>query len=255
MSKISEYHTHFQKNYRLVSIFPVFSKVFERLVSRNILEFFDNILSNFQFGFRKGYRIQHCLLLMLEIWKGASQSNKAFGALLTDISKAFDCLSHDLLIAMLHAYGLDKNSLNILQDYLSNRKQRIKVEGILSRESQASILGPRLFNVFMGDMFMILKVTYLLVMQMIAHHLWLEITTDVIKTLEEIRENLLNWFSNNEMKLNTDKCHLILNNQESNTLKIGDLRINNSLSEKLPGITFDCKLKFIKHIKDIWQKA
>ena len=100
MSKISEYHTHFQKNYRLVSIFPVFSKVFERLVSRNILEFFDNILSNFQFGFRKGYRTKHCLLLMLEIWKGASKSNKAFGALLTDISKAFDCLSHDLLIAM-----------------------------------------------------------------------------------------------------------------------------------------------------------
>ena len=155
---------------------------------------------------------------------------------------------------MLHAYGLDKNSLNILQDYLSNRKQRIKVEAILSRESQGSILGPRLFNVFMGDMFMILKVTYLLVMQMIAHHLWLEITADVIKTLEEIGENLLNWFSNNEMKLNTDKCHLILNNQESNTLKIG-LHINNSLSEKLPGVTFDCKLKFIKHIKDIWQKA
>ena len=96
---------------------------------------------------------------MLEIWKGASKSNKAFGALLTDISKAFDCLSHDLLIAMLHAYGLDKNSLNILQDYLSNRKQRIKVEAILSRESQGSILGPRLFNVFMGDMLMILKVT------------------------------------------------------------------------------------------------
>ena len=148
-------------------------------------------------------------------------NNKAFGGLLTDLSKAFDCSSHDLLFAKLHSYGLDVDSLNILQDYLSNRKQRIKVEGILSRESQASILGPRLFNVFMGDMFMILKVTYLLVMQMIAHHLWLEITADVIKTLEEIGENLLNWFSNNEMKVNTDKCHLILNNQESNTLKIG----------------------------------
>ena len=62
---------------------------------------------------------------------------------------------------------------------------------------------------------------------------------DVIKALKEVGENLLNWFSNNEMKVNTDKCHLILNNQESNTLKIGDLRINNSLSEKLPGITFE----------------
>ena len=77
---------------------------------------------------------------------------------------------------------------------------------------------------------------------------------DVIKALEEIGENLLNWFSNNEMKLNTDKCHLLLNSQEPNTLKIGDLHINNSLSELL-GITFDCKLKFNKHIEDICQKA
>ena len=57
------------------------------------------------------------------------------------------------------------------------------------------------------------------------------------------------------MKQNTDKCRLILNSQEPNTLKIGDLRLNNSLSEKILGITFDCKLKFNKNIEDICQKA
>ena len=57
------------------------------------------------------------------------------------------------------------------------------------------------------------------------------------------------------MKLNTDKCHLLLHSQEPNALKIGDLYINNSLSEKLLGINFDCKLKFNKHIEDICQKA
>ena len=71
---------------------------------------------------------------------------------------------------------------------------------------------------------------------------------DVIKALEEIGENLVNRFSNNEMKLNTNKCHLLLNSKESNTLKIGDLHINDSLREKLLAITFDCKLKF--NIKD-----
>ena len=85
---------------------------------------------------------------MLEIWKEATDNNKAFGALLTDLSKAFDCLSHDLLIAKLHAYGLDIDSLNILQDYLSNRKQRTKLdsfysswEAILSGVPQGIIIG------------------------------------------------------------------------------------------------------------------
>ena len=87
-------------------------------------------------------------------------------------------------------------------------------------------------------------------MQMITHHLWLEIIA-----LEKIGENLVNWFSNNERKLYTDNCHILLNSQEPNTLKTGDLHINNSLIEKLLGINFDYKLKFNKPIEDICQKA
>ena len=93
-------------NYRPVSILLVFSKIFERLLSRQLLKFFDNTLSKFQCGFRKGYGTQHCLLLMLDIWKRATDNNETFDALLTHLSRAFDCLSHDLLIAKLHAYVL-----------------------------------------------------------------------------------------------------------------------------------------------------
>ena len=78
----------------------------------------------------------------------------------------------------------------------------------------------------------------------------------MLQNLEEIGETLLHCFSNNIMKLNTDKYHLLLNSQEphaQNTLKIGDLHINYSLSEKLLGITFDSKLKFNKHLEDICQ--
>ena len=204
---------------------------------------------------------------MLENWKVATDSNKAFSVLLSDLWKAFDCLSHDFLIAKLHLYGVDIDSLNILQGYLSNRKQRTKLdsfysscEAILSRVHQGSILRSLLFNIFMCDMFLILKATYYIgyaddntpfvVRDNIA---------DVIKTLEEIGEDLLHWilkwFLNNEMKLNTDKCRLLLNIQEPNTLKIGDLHTNNPLSEKLLGIVFDCKLKFNKLIEEIFQKA
>ena len=90
---------------RTVSILPVFSKMFESLLSRQLLEFFHNILSKFQCGFRKDYGTQHCLL-MLENWKEATDSNKAFDALLTDLSKAFVCLSLDLLIVKLYAHGI-----------------------------------------------------------------------------------------------------------------------------------------------------
>ena len=69
---------------------PVFSEIFERLLSRQLSESFDNTLSKLQCGFRKGYGTQHCLLLMLEIWEGVTDNNKVFGALLTDLSKAFD---------------------------------------------------------------------------------------------------------------------------------------------------------------------
>ena len=172
-----------KNNYIPVSILPAFSKVFERLLSRQLSEFFDNILSKFQCGFRKGYGTQHCLLLMLEIWKEATDNNKAFGALLTDLSKAFDCLSYDLLIAKLNVYRLDIDSLNTLQDSLSNHKQGTKVdsfycswEAMLFGVPQGSTLGPLLFSIFMCYMFLIFEKPHILLfMQMITHHLWLEI--------------------------------------------------------------------------------
>ena len=167
----------------------------------------------------------------------AADNNKAFGALLTDLLKPFDCLSDGLLIAKLHAYGLDIDSLNILQDYLSNRKQSTKVdssysswEAMLSGVPQGSILGPLLFNIFMCDMFLILKGTYFTgYADDNTPFVVRDNITDVIKALEKIEETLVNWFSNNEIKLNIDKCHLLLNSQEPNTLKIGDLHISNSL--------------------------
>ena len=89
---------------------------------RQISSFMDSYLSKQQCGFRKGYRPQYCLLVMLEKWKNAVDKGKCFGALLTDLSKAFDCLSHELLIAKLHAYGFDLPALKLIDSYLSNRK-------------------------------------------------------------------------------------------------------------------------------------
>ena len=72
-------------------------------------------------GFRSGHSTQHCLLYMLKSFKKARDMGLTTGILLTDLTKAFDCISHELLIAKLYAYGFSKNALDLVYDYLSGR--------------------------------------------------------------------------------------------------------------------------------------
>ena len=97
-----------------------------------ISSFMDSYLAKQQFGFRNGYSSQYCLLVMLDKWKNAVDKGKQFGALLTDLSKTFDCLSHELLIAKLNAYDFDLPALKLIQSYLSNRKRRTKINSTYS---------------------------------------------------------------------------------------------------------------------------
>ena len=143
----------FKKNYRPVSILANVSKIYERCLYDQIATYFEHIFSRYQCGFRKGYSAQQCLLAMIEKWKKTVDNGGVFGALLTDLSKAFDCIPHDLIIAKLEAYGFHIDALKLIHDYLSNRKQRVKVNDAYSSWKdifygvpQRSILGPLLFN-------------------------------------------------------------------------------------------------------------
>ena len=104
-----------------ISILPHISNIFEKIICRQVSNHFDNILSEFQCGFRKGYSPQHLIIIRQLI------SIKVFGEVFTDLSKAFNCICHGLFFAKLNAYGLSLPVFKLITDYLQNRKQRTKI--------------------------------------------------------------------------------------------------------------------------------
>ena len=120
------------ENYRPISILPTLSKIYERCMYDQTYKYFDQILSKYQCGFRKGYNTQHCLMMMVEKLKEALDKGGLGGALLTDLPKAFDCMKHDLFITKLAGHGFDSHSLSFLFSYVNEGKQRTKIHNSYS---------------------------------------------------------------------------------------------------------------------------
>ena len=252
-----------KSNYRPVSILPNLSKIFERLMSNQLSKYFEDILSKFQCGFRKGYSAQDCLVAMIEKWKIFIDNNGSCGALLTDLSKAFDCLPHDLLLAKLHAYGLDLKLLKPLSSYLTNRKHRVRIGNVYSTWSdiltgvpQSCIFGPLLFNIFLCDLFLFLN--EIDVANYADDNTPFSCKNDprnVILDIEHASSVLFNWCLNNGMKPNPDKYHFLHTAKDDLTIKIDQCEIKGSKKEKLLGVTIDNKLTFEPHVKNLCNKV
>ena len=253
-----------KENYRPVSILPPVSKIFERNIHEQICIYMNNHLSDYLCGFRKSYNTQHCLILMLEKWRKALDTRYLAGALLTDLSKAFDCLNHELLIAKLEAYGFDYPSLGYIFSYLTGRKQRTKVNNsfstwtnIKSGIPQGSILGPLLFNIYLNDIFYFIKESNLTNYADDNTPYATEAKVDsIIISLQNDTSILMKWFNDNYFRMNTDKCHLLVTNHEKDvSINIEGQIIHGSKSVKLLGVCIDNKLDFNEHLSNICKKV
>ena len=155
-------------NYRPISLLPLISKIFEKFLYQQIEDFSNKILSPKLCGFRKGHSTQHALLNLLKNWQKCLDKSGVVGTVLMDLSKAYDCLPHDLLLAKLSAYGFDESAITLIANYLSNRYQRVKIGStfssyleILRGVPQGSILRLILFNLFINHLVFFIQETSL----------------------------------------------------------------------------------------------
>ena len=255
-----------KKNYRPISILSALSKVFERILCDQINEFMDGKLSNLLCGFRKGYNTECALLYLLENWRKQLDNGQIIGAVLCDLSKAFDTLPHDLIIAKLAAYGLGDNALKLISDYLKGRFQRVKVGSsfsnwieILLGVPQGSVLGPILFNIFINDyIFFIIDCgvcNFVDDQTLYSHGQTIDI---VVSKLEGDIKRTLTWCEQNSLVPNPDKFQIMFLGTKTFTnmnLKINGQTTSTTKTVQLLGITIDWKLQFNKHVKELCKSA
>ena len=193
--------------------------MFEKLLQPQILVYVETFLSPFLCGYRKGYSPQHALIGMLEKRRMSIDKGGYGGGVLMDLSKAFDTLNHDLLIAKLYAYGYGKDALKLIKSYLSNRWQRVKINesysswtALLVGVPQGSVLGPLLFNLYINDLFYVSKTDVCNYADDTTPYCVSMDLNDLMAKLEGAANDAVEWFRYiyNAMKLNSDKCHLLV---------------------------------------------
>ena len=250
-------------NYRPIAIISVFSKVLEKLVYNQLINFIEkhNILYNYQFGFRKGYSTEYAILETVENLKTAIDENKITCGIFLDFSKAFDTINHQILLAKLFKYGIRGLPHTWFTSYLSNRQQYVKVgeyesdlRDITCGVPQGSTLGPLLFLLYINDL---PNSSQKLLFRIFADDTNIFYSSKDLNELETVVNNelvyVLEYCAVNKLSINFKKTNymLITSPRKNPSISITTCDIECTKQIKYLGVFIDNHLKWEPHIKHI----
>ena len=258
-------------NYRPVSVLPVFSKIYEKVVYKRLYDYIvlHNILYDNQFGFREKHSSYMALITLIDHLSEALERGEAVIGLFLDFSKAFDTVDHEILLVKLHHYGIRGVMLDWFRDYLSNRTQCVVYDEVSSElmpvkcgVPQGSILGPLLFLLYVNDLpnaaTNLFSVLYADDTNMFATG------KDIDYLVSNLNKTLLNvsdWLKANKLSINVKKTHYMVWSPRSlvmnRTLHIefNGQQIEEVNETKFLGVILDNGLTWKPHIQHVRNKV
>ena len=257
------------KNYRPISVLPVLSKVFEKVFYSRLYAHFvsRNLLSQNQYGFQAGKNTEHALLKFTGDIIDGFDRGKVTVATFMDLSKAFDCVNHEILLAKLEHYGLNSIDKNWVKSYLLDRKHLVTWNKKLSTIStlnigvpQGSILGPLLFLIYINDIVNTSdSVSFVLFADDTTVYSTGDNLDDSIANMNNQLINISNWFTSNKLTLNVDKTQVMMFSRRTTPIpnthvELRGQAIANVSKAKFLGVIVDEKLNWKDHVSFVASK-